>query len=217
MLFRSRRPALNDIRQYLTDALVRRPDLVAARMREQVVDAELNLTRSAGTTDLTVRGGYTHSQSRFDQFGFASPGGAVVPLRAKDNTLALGVSIALPLLDRNQGNLEAALARRNASRLARESLERTVRQEVLSAFNKVNATRQALEIFETGVMEQSRENLRIVRETCELGELGLMDVIGEQRRLVEIARTHIDLMRDAYMADIELERDCAVGGRNFHE
>ncbi|MFB3905273.1 MAG: TolC family protein [Acidobacteriota bacterium] len=187
-------------------ALSRRPDLAAARIQEELAESELQLARSGATPDLVARGGYSHVQSRFDQFGFSQQGGDVVPLRDKDNVITGGISILLPLANRNQGNIEAAIARQRAARLERESLERVVRQEVMAALSRLAAARRALQLFDTGVIGQSQQNIRVVRGAYELGELRLLDVINEQRRLIETQRAYTELLRDAYVAAVELER-----------
>jgi len=191
-------------------ALTRRPDLAAARLREELAEAEMRMAKSAGTPDLVVQAGYSRVQSSFDQFGFSQPGGMLIPLRDTDNLITGGISIELPLTDRNQGNIEAAVARQRAARLERESLERIVRQEVLAATNRLESVRQALELFDKGVISRSQENLRIVRGAYELGELRLIDVIDEQRRLIEIQRTYTELLRDAYIAAVEVEKACGA-------
>lgn len=190
-------------------ALSNRADLAAARAREQAAEAELKLARSEAVPNLQVRGGYTHVRIALDQFGFSYPGGSLVPLRDKDNMISGGISIELPLAHRNQGNIEAAIARATAARLAREALEQSIRQEIMAAFNRQESIQEALRVFDAGVVRQSEENLRIVRGAYELGELRLLDVITEQRRLVEIQRAYTDLQRDASIAAVELER--AIG------
>lgn len=196
-------PALENVVEM---ALSRRPDLTTARLHEELAEAELQLARSSATPDVVARGGYSHIQSRFDQLGFSEPGGNLVPLRDKDNLLTGGISILLPLANRNQGNIEAAIARQRAARLERESLERMVRQEVLAALSRLTAASRALELFSTGVIGQSQENLRVVRGAYDLGELRLLDVINEQRRLIETQRAYTELLRDAFVAGVELER-----------
>lgn len=201
---------LPELNSSIEIALSRRADLKAALINEQLADAELELARSAATPDLVARGGYARARSQFDQFGFSRPGGPLVPLRDEDNIISGGVSIVLPFANRNQGNVQAAIARKNAAVLMRASLERIVRQEVMAAVSRLAAVQKALQLFDAGVIGQSRENLRIVRGAYELGELRLLDVINEQRRLIEIQRAHTDLLRDAYVAGVELERAIGV-------
>ncbi len=198
-----------DTESILQRALAQRPDIQAARVQERLASAELELARAEAVPNAVATGRYAHIQTRFDQHGFAQPGGPVVPLRDKDNVLTAGISITLPVRNRNQGNIEAGVARQRAAVLRREALERSARQEVLSAINRYEAARRALGVFDQGVVQQSQENLRIVRGAYELGELRLLDVINEQRRLLETQRAYTDLLKDANIAIADLER--AVG------
>lgn len=198
-----------DASRAVETALRSRPDLEAARIRETLSAAEVALARAEGAPAAALTARYAHLHSRFDQYGLAGPGGAAVPLRDRDNILTGGVSISLPFRNRNQGNVEAAAARQRGAELRRSALERSIRQEALAALNRYEATRRALEFFDRGVLAQAQENLRIVRGAYELGELRLLDVINEQRRVLETQRAYTSLLRDANVALAELER--AVG------
>lgn len=190
-------------------ALAGRPDLQAARIEESLAGAESAIARAEASPNVVATGRYQHTRSRFDQYGFAQPGGPITPLRDRDNVMTVGISIALPVRNRNQGNIEASVARARAARLRRDALERSVRREVRAAVNRYEAARRALRILEQGVVEQSSENLRIIRGAYELGELRLLDVINEQRRLLEAQRGYTELLRDTNAAVAELER--AIG------
>ncbi len=61
-------------------------------------------------------------------------------------------------------------------------------------------------MFDEGVLQQSRENVRILRAAYDLGEIRLIDVINEQRRLVDTQRAYTDLLREAFVAAVDLER-----------
>jgi cobalt-zinc-cadmium efflux system outer membrane protein len=197
----------------LTEAKARamevRPDLRAARLEMELGEAELQLARSQAVPDLIASGRYSRAASRFDQFGLASPGGPPVPLRDVDNMLAAGISFQLPSSNRNQGNIQAALARRQAAHLRSRFLEQGVVREVEAAYNRYRAARQALGIFDQEVLKQAEDNVRVLRSAYELGELRLLDVINEQRRLVEIRKAYTDILGESYHALVELER--AVG------
>lgn len=186
-------------------ALSGRPDIQAARVEEQLAAAELGVARAQASPDLVATGRYMQVQARFEQYGFSRPGGPLAQIRGNDNLLSAGVTISLPVRNRNQGNIEAAVARSRAARLRREALERSARQEVLVLVNRYEAARRALGVFEQAV-RQSQENLRIVRGAFELGELRLLDVIDEQRRLLDTQRAYTELLRDANVAVAELER-----------
>ena len=199
-----------DLDWAIRTAFTKRPDLAASRINYEVAEAGVRLAITGRSPDLVLRGGYAHAQAGFDQLGFS--GASLVPLRDKDNILTAGISIVLPLSNRNQGNIAAARARKREAELARAALERTVRQEIMSAYQRLTAAQGALRVFDAGVIGQSRENLRIVRGAYELGELRMLDVINEQRRLIEIQRSYVDLLREAHVAAVEFERAAGVSG-----
>ena len=189
-------------------ALTQRPDLRVARLNESLAEAELRLARAEAYPDLAGFIRYTRTRARFDALGLNTQG-QPVPLVDTDHILTFGISINLPLWNRNQGNIEAARARLNAARQRRTYLEQIVRREVAAAWNRFRAATQALRIFDRQVLRQAEENFRIVRAAYELGELRMLDVITEQRRLIRIQREYTDVLKEYHLARIELER--AVG------
>lgn len=191
-------------------ALEIRPDLRTARLAEQQGAAEVALAEAQARPDLIVSAGYTRETGQFDdQFGF-SPTGGRVPLQDRDNILSVGVSIPFANRRRNQGYIEAAAARVAGARLRREHLERTVPLEVEAAHLRWSAAKDALAALDQGVVEQAEHNLNVIRETYRLGNLRLLDVLNEQRRVVEIRQAHIDARAELARSGVELER--AVGG-----
>jgi cobalt-zinc-cadmium efflux system outer membrane protein len=194
-------------------ALSQRPDIRAARLEETLGGAETRLAKSEAVPDIVASARYAHVNSRFEQYGLAGPTGGPVPIRDSDNLLSGGISITLPTRNRNQGNIQSAVARERAAVLRRQQLEREVRQEVAAAIRRYETAKQALGIFDQGVVQQSRENVRILRAAYDLGEIRLIDVINEQRRLIETQRAYTDLLREAFLAAVEVER--ATGGPVF--
>jgi len=196
------------VQEAMQRALAERPDLKAARLEEQLGEAETRLARAEAVPNVIGFGRYTRSSARFDQFGL-SGAGMLVPLRDTDNLLTAGVSITLPSRNRNQGNIQAAVARREAARLRRQFIEQVVRREVNAAYGRYVTARQALEVFDQQVLGQSQDNLRIIRAGYTLGELRVFDVINEQRRLIDTQKAYTDVLKEYYLALVELER--AVG------
>ncbi len=201
------------IDQAIERALAQRPDLSTARMEEKSTDAEIRLARAESVPNVVASARYSRVNSRFDQYGLNAPGGAAVPIRDTDNLLTGGVSINLPVRNRNQGNIQAAVARHQNATLRREYLERVVRQEVQAAMSRYQTTAQALSVFDQGVVQQSTDNVRILRAAYDLGEIRLMDVINEQRRLIDTQRAYTDLLREAFLSAVDLER--ALGSSIF--
>jgi cobalt-zinc-cadmium efflux system outer membrane protein len=197
----------------LEDALKRaqaqRPDLRLAQLSEQSSDAQVSFEKAQAVPNLVGIGQYTRSRDRLDQFGL-SASGSRIPILDKDQTLGVGISIDLPIRNRNQGNIEAAVARTRDTRFRRQYAEQIVEREVRAAFNRYEAARKALSIYDSNVLGQAQDNLRILRAAYTAGELRLFDVLTEQRRLIDTQRAYTDVLKEYYEALVELER--AVGG-----
>jgi len=199
--------AVNELRQR---ALARRADLLAARLVEEQGSAEVALSEAQGRPDVALTARYSHRNERFaDVFGFTASG-AMTPLRDRDNVLSFGVSIPLLTRRRNLGNVEAAAARAAGARSLRQHLEAAIPLEIDAAWQRWNSSAEVFEILNGGVVRQSEKNIEIIRQAYALGQLRLLDVLNEQRRLIDTRMAYIDAEADAGRAFIELE--LAAGG-----
>lgn len=203
------RPANITLSNALSRALASRPDLAAARIEESLRDAETRAARAEGVPNVVGTTRYTRTNSQFDQLGLTDAG-VPVPIRDTDNILSAGVSITLPLRNRNQGNIQAAEARTKSAQLRRQYLEQVVKQEVEAAFSRFEAARRSVEIFDKSVLDRAQDNVRIIRAAYTAGELRLFDVLNEQRRLTDTQRAYTDVLREYFVSVVELERSIGV-------
>ena len=197
-----------NVDQAIERALVQRPDVKAARAEEARAEAGIRLARAERVPDVIGVVRYGQSSSRFDQFG-TTASGQIVPIHDTDHTLTAGLSIPLPFTSRNQGAVETAGARRRAAALRREFVEQSVRGEVTAAYAQYAGARQAVEIFDRQVIKQAQESVATIRTSYELGEAPLLDLVQEQRRLVEIQKAFTDALKELYISRATLEQ--AVG------
>lgn len=193
-------------------ALRERPDLQAVRTLEAVADARIAQARSEGRIDASLTGKYELMNFGFPQRGFNSSG-QLVPIQGRFHSLAVGITLDLPVRNRNQGAIVAAVAERAAATQRREFAELTVQREVASAFARYQSAARAAEIYRVGVQGQANANLEVVRQTYELGSKSLLDVIAEQRRFIEVQTGYIDALVNTYQARVEIER--ATGSPNL--
>lgn len=185
-----------------------RPDLRAARLDQTLRDAELRQATAEAVPDLVGTAQYSRIDSAFDQLGVSSTGGTV-PIRDRDNIVTAGISITLPTRNRNQGNIQAAVARIQAAKQRLRFVEQSVLRDVRSAYGRFEAVRQALAIYDGDVLDEARENVRIIRAAYQAGELRLFDVLNEQRRLVDTQRAYTEVLKEYYLSLVDLER--AIG------
>lgn len=189
-------------------ALRERPDLQAARALETLAEARIAQARSEGRIDASLTGKYELMNFGFPQRGVNS-GGQLVPIQGTFHSVAFGVTLDLPLRNRNQGAIEAAVAEKAAATRRREFAELTVRREVASAFARYESAAKAAEIYRVGVQGQADANLSVVRQTYELGSKTLLDFIAEQRRFIEVQTGYIDALVNSYTARVDIERATA--------
>ena len=126
-------------------------------------------------------------------------------------TVSFGVSIPLPLFNRQQGAIAESVSQRSQAKAQRESAELAVRRDVAIAYRNYQAARKTLDVLRSGVVGQNQESFQIIRLAYQLGELRLLDVVNQQRILIDAQTAYAGAQRDYYVALADLER--AVGKR----
>jgi len=186
-------------------AMRRRPDLQLARLNEEVARAGLRLARAQGAPEVTASAKYSSDRSITD---LPEP---LVALPDQSRALSFGVSIGLPVLNRNQGaKAEATIAITQAQR-RREFAETVVRAEVTSAYERYEAARSAVNIFEQGVIGRSNENIRTIRAAYQIGAFSITDLLVQQRQLLDSQREFTEALAERYRAIADLQT--AIGAR----
>lgn len=186
-------------------ALTSRPDLQAARTAESLAAAQIEQARTEGRPDASVNVGYQRMSNGFPVSGIDDRG-QLAPVMGTFHTVTAGVSINLPVRNKNQGAVEAAVAGVEAAKSRREFAELTVRREVAAAYARYKASARAMEIYRVGVQGQADTNLKVMQRTYELGARTLLDYIAEQRRFIEVENSFIDAVLETYQARVEVAR-----------
>ena len=184
-------------------ALRTRPDVRLARLQEEAAQAGLKLAKAQVVPDIIVSTRYGTSINSFDEtpIGF---------LTDRDRLFSVGVSIPLPLFNRNQGvKAEAAVTIAQAQRRS-EFVEAVVRAEVGSALARYRAAQLSLATFEQGVLPRSEDNIRTLRAAYDIGAFRITELITEQRRLLDAQREYTEALTERYRALSDLQ--AALGG-----
>jgi cobalt-zinc-cadmium efflux system outer membrane protein len=191
-------------------ALEARPDLRAARLEAERGAAGVSLAEAEGRADVTLSAQYALRNDRFGDLYGLTASGQPAPLRDRDSSIAFGVSIPLLRRGRNAGAMEAAAARSAGAKALRRHLEAAIPLEVEAAWRRWESAAATAQILDRDVLRQSEQNLEVMRQAYGLGQLRLLDVLAEQRRVIESELSLIDAESDARRGWIELER--SVGG-----
>lgn len=190
-------------------ALRQRPDLQAARLGEQLASARLHLAQAQSKPDITGSISYGRTKRITDLPAVLGVG----PVSQLENTLKVGLAVDLPLFNRNQGGIAAAVGERGQAESDRQFLESSIKRDVALAYSRYRAAADTLDLYTTAIIPRSADNLRIVRLGYSEGEFSVFDVVSEQRRVLDNQTGYGDALRDYYTSLTELER--AVGSTLF--
>ncbi len=191
-------------------AVQSRPDLREALLRADQERAGIALAKANALPDVSLSAGYSRQYSQFDGLFGQTSTGALAPINERIDLLTFGFSIPLRTSRSGAGDVQSATARTTGAQLERQYLERSIPLEVEGAYQRWKAAQASLDLLRTGVVEPSTANLNVIREAYKLGQLRLLDVLNEQRQLVDIELAFIDAQADAARGWAEVER--AIGG-----
>lgn len=181
-----------------------RPDVLLASLEERVATAGLRLVRAESKPDLTVYARYGQGRSTVDL-----PAG-VFPQR--ERSLTFGAAVEIPLFNKNQGAKAEAEISIKQARTRREFAERIVRSEILSAFQRIEASNRAVSTLENAALPRTAQNVETFRRVYEIGEIKITDLINEQRRLLDANRDLTEALTANYRAKADLLIALGAGG-----
>ncbi|MCY7346166.1 MAG: TolC family protein [Pyrinomonadaceae bacterium] len=181
-------------------ALRERADLQAALIGERLGMARINLAKSQATPNVAGSVRYSRNKQIID-FPPAIGGNTI----NRDNELTFGVSIDIPIFNRNQGEIAQASSGQVQAVRQREFLEAIIKRDVAVAYWEYRAAAEKLVLYATQILPRSEANLQTVRSAYGLGEFSVFEVVNEQRRLNENVTGYNQTLRDYYTALAQLE------------
>jgi cobalt-zinc-cadmium efflux system outer membrane protein len=186
-------------------AIQGRPDVEAAESQVLVADAQIERARREGRVDVNVFGMYMRMDAGFPQRALGADD-TLVPIRGLFHYVAAGVAVTMPVRDRKQGEVAAAQAQRAGASAQLEATRLTAEIELAAARTRDEHARQAVAIYTADTRALARQNLTVVGQTYDLGRATVFDVLGEQRRYLDLERAFTNALREAYQARQALRR-----------
>ncbi|MBK7994070.1 MAG: TolC family protein [Blastocatellia bacterium] len=192
-----------DLLDLQTQALASRLDLQAARLKEELSQAQIDLATANAKADINLFATYSEEREVED----------MVVARSSNINRKIGVGITIPLTinNRNQGTIAQFTATKTQIRYQREQLEQQIKQEVALALNRLESSKETLKLFEIDILPKAQDNLKIISVAYQLGEQELLAVIAEQRRLIDFQQQFIQINKEYYLSLVALEK--AIGGK----
>jgi cobalt-zinc-cadmium efflux system outer membrane protein len=164
-----------------------------AEMRQAVVqidksDASLGSEKAQRIPDLTVSVGSQYDRS----------------VRERVNTV--GLSMPLPLFDRNQGNILSASRRADQARDQRNAVELRLRSETQTAVNQWATAMQEVESYDKTILPSAQQAVETATRGFEMGKFGFIEVLDAQRTLIVARGQYLDSLATATNARAQVER-----------
>jgi cobalt-zinc-cadmium efflux system outer membrane protein len=187
------------------EVLARRTDIREAHARVSLAEARVGEARQSGRYDVMLSGGYGHMRFGFPQSGL-DMAGRHVPIEDVFQTVTVGATVTWPFRNRNQGAVAAAEAAREGARATVTAREVRARAELDAAAVRDREARRAVELYASTIRELARQNVDAFLEAYDLGRYTLADVLGEQRRYLDVEGSYTAVLLRAYEARVDLMR-----------
>ena len=163
-------------------ALNYRPDVVSYRLGIQSAMANVKLQKANRLQDVYVLyQPYTLQDNT--PFGLKSP-----------TSWALGVTVPLPIYNRNQGAIRRAELNVTQSRMELSNVERIAVRDVQQAEQEYTFTRNQVEQFEKEVLPPAEETYATVLRQYNAGEASAIDVLAARKDLNDTIRLYRDAL-----------------------
>ncbi len=191
--------------QLIEPALRRRPDLQRLRFERDRSGAEVQLARAEAWEDWTIGVDYSVDKQVFQDEPSVDPIGT-----KRDSFLGVGISVPLPLFNRNQGRIAAARAegRRAAARLI--GLERTVEAEVETATRRVEELAQVAAEYRERIVPRATRNVTLLEKGYRQGLIGVSVLVQGEQQYADVALRYARVMGDLRQAEVDLESAAAA-------
>ncbi|TFI59788.1 TolC family protein [Sphingomonas parva] len=126
-----------------------------------------------------------------------------------DFALVAGLSLPLPVFDKNRGNIEAAQANVRAAEARRAAAVATATVRVRNAITNVEAAAVRVEALERAAVPEAAEALRLAQLSYQSGKTSLLELLDAQNAFSSAQAALIDARLAQALATAELGRVAA--------
>ena len=130
--------------------------------------------------------------------------------KVRDNLLGIRFSLPIPVFDKNQAGVQEAKAKKSSSESRLLAAVRTVERDVETAYASYLNSGKILSLYKTNIIPQLEENLKLTQEAYRLGEVGILAVIQEQKKFIEVSDGYLTALHGRQAALVKLESAVAT-------
>lgn len=198
-LLRPAQPPIPDLETLTGLAYNSRPDLQAFRMGVERANEDVRLAVANRFSDVyLLYQPYTMQDNR--------PAGL-----PPAHSWAIGVTVPLPIFNRNQGNIARARFNVDQTRLEVQAVEQRVRNEVFAACEELRISTQAVDMLENEILPSAKQVRDDTYKLFIAGELDLQAYLNAQREYNDAVRQYRDSVTRLRRASLAI--NTVVGSR----
>jgi cobalt-zinc-cadmium efflux system outer membrane protein len=172
----------------LVERIARNPALARWAVEMAQRQAFLQVERASAIPDITISGGYRRINE------------------TDDNAFVFGVSIPLPLFNRDQGSILEARHRLAKAEAERRAVEVRMTSALADAYRALATAHAEAVALKANVVPAAHSAFEGINEGYRLGKFGYLDVLDAQRTLFDARARHLQAVADYHRAVAEVER-----------
>ncbi|CAN7399856.1 TolC family protein [Massilia sp. LjRoot122] len=177
----------------LERGLAQAPRVRRARLQIEREQAQVGLDRVQRIPDVTLIVG----SKKDDEIG-------------RSQTV-VGLSVPLPLFNRNQGALQASLARADKAQAEFDAERLRLHQALADAHQRAQLSREQVRSMREEILPAAQRVFDAAVTGFEAGKFGFLDVLDAQRTLLQIRTQYIQALYERYRAVADLGRLAGTG------
>ena len=163
-------------------------ELRLAKLQIDQREASLGLEKAQRIPDLTVSIGSQYNE------------------RERERVNVVGLSMPIPLFNRNQGNVLAAARRTDQARDLRNASELRLRTEIQTTLDQWMTANTEVASFNQTILPAAKSAVDTATRGFEMGKFNFLDVLDAQRTLISARTQYIQAIAEATDAWVRIER-----------
>jgi cobalt-zinc-cadmium efflux system outer membrane protein len=177
-------PSAENLQQFVSQ----NPDIVRWVKETEQRTAALDLEKAKRIPDLTVKGGVRYFSE------------------TDDNAFVMGVSIPIPLFDRNQGGVLEAKVKLAKAREESRAAEAKVGASLAESYQLLSFSHEQATALKNQVLPAAEEAFNAAGEGYREGKFDFLEFLDAQRTLFEAKGSYIESLASYHKAKADVER-----------
>lgn len=166
-------PAWEQVEPLLGNSL--RMKLLMKEIEQQ--EAEVALQKGLSTQDIQISAGLKHARE------------------SGDKGVMLGVSVPLPLLNRNQGGIRQAQLRVQEARARYQAKKQAFETQVRNVWADLRSLQTTVRLYDEQLLPGAEQSFQKAREGYQVGKFSFMDMLDAQRSLLTIRADRYEYLK----------------------